>query len=121
MELPPGPRAPAAWQTIGWTVRPAAFLQRVHRRFGDPVTIRTLWTDEPMVLFSHPDAVRELFRTDPAAYELLVGLETGTLADAEFEARFGALLGVPEKDLIARMMAGIVGQISLLYLASSSI
>jgi cytochrome P450 len=66
MELPPGPRAPAAWQTIGWTVRPAAFLQRVHARFGDPVTIRTLWTDEPMVLFSGPDAVRELFRLDPA-------------------------------------------------------
>ncbi len=66
MELPPGPRAPAAWQTVGWTVRPAAFLRRVHERFGDPVTIRTYWTDEPMVLFSHPDAVRELFRLDPA-------------------------------------------------------
>ena len=66
MALPPGPRAPAAWQTVAWTVRPAAFLQRVHRRFGDPVTIRTFWTDEPMVLFSHPDSVRELFRLDPA-------------------------------------------------------
>jgi cytochrome P450 family 135 len=63
--LPPGPRAPAAWQTLGWTVRPAAFLRRVHERFGDPVTIRTYWTDEPMVLFSHPDAVREVFRLDP--------------------------------------------------------
>jgi cytochrome P450 len=66
MELPPGPRAPAAWQTVGWTVRPAAFLRRVHTRFGDPVTIRTFWTDEPMVLFSSPDAVREVFRLDPA-------------------------------------------------------
>ena len=60
MELPPGPRAPAAWQTVGWTVRPAAFLRRVHSRFGDPVTIRTFLTDEPMVLFSDPDAVRAL-------------------------------------------------------------
>src|ERR671924_514526 len=66
MDLPPGPRAPAAWQTVGWTVRPAAFLRRVHQRFGDPVTIRTYWTDEPMVLFSHPDAVRDVFRLDPA-------------------------------------------------------
>jgi cytochrome P450 len=66
MALPPGPRAPAAWQTIGWTVRPAAFLRRVHARFGDPVTVRTLWMDEPMVLFSHPDPVREIFRLDPA-------------------------------------------------------
>ncbi|MGH2821769.1 MAG: cytochrome P450, partial [Thermoleophilaceae bacterium] len=66
MELPPGPRAPAAWQTVAWTTRPAGFLRRVHRAFGDPVTIRTHWTDEPMVLFSHPDAVREVFRLDPA-------------------------------------------------------
>jgi cytochrome P450 len=64
MDLPPGPRAPAAWQTIAWTTRPAAFLRRAHDDFGDPVTIRTYWTDEPMVLFSHPDAVREIFRLD---------------------------------------------------------
>jgi cytochrome P450 family 135 len=66
MDLPPGPRAPAAWQTVAWMARPAAFLQRVYDRFGDPVTIRTYWTDEPMVLFSHPDAVREVFGLDPA-------------------------------------------------------
>ena len=65
-DLPPGPRAPAALQTVAWTVRPAGFLRRVHGRFGDPVTIRTYWMDEPMVLFSHPDAVREVFRLDPA-------------------------------------------------------
>jgi cytochrome P450 family 135 len=66
MDLPPGPRAPAAWQTIAWTTRPAAFLRQVHERFGDPVTIRTYWADQPMVLFSSPDAVREVFRLDPA-------------------------------------------------------
>jgi cytochrome P450 family 135 len=59
--LPPGPRAPAVWQTLAWMTRPGAFLQAVHRRFGDPATIRTYWTDEPMVLFSDPDAVREVF------------------------------------------------------------
>src|SRR4051812_8147286 len=66
MELPPGPRAPAAWQTVAWLARPAAFMRGVHARFGDPATIRTYWTDEPMVLFSHPDGVREVFRLDPA-------------------------------------------------------
>ena len=64
-DLPPGPRAPAAWQTVAWTVRPAVFLRRVHERFGEPVTIRTFWTDEPMVLFSDPDAVRDIFHLDP--------------------------------------------------------
>src|SRR5207253_10963079 len=28
MDLPSGPRAPAAWQTVAWTTRPAAFLRR---------------------------------------------------------------------------------------------
>jgi cytochrome P450 family 135 len=66
MDLPPGPHAPAAWQTVAWMARPAAFMRRLHDRFGDPVTIRTYLTDEPMVLFSHPDAVREVFGLDPA-------------------------------------------------------
>jgi cytochrome P450 len=66
VELPPGPRSPAAWQTVAWMARPAAFMRGLHERFGDPVTIRTYWTEEPMVLFSHPDAVREVFRLDPA-------------------------------------------------------
>src|SRR3954467_4628758 len=66
MDLPPGPRAPAAWQAVGWMAPPGAFMPRAHERFGDPVTIRTYWTPEPMVLFSHPDAVREVFRLDPA-------------------------------------------------------
>jgi cytochrome P450 family 135 len=66
MPLPPGPRATTAWQTLGWTVRPAGFLRRVHERFGEPVTVRTFWMDEPLVLFSSPDAVREVFRLDPA-------------------------------------------------------
>jgi cytochrome P450 len=65
VQLPPGPRAPAVWQTLAWMARPGGFLSRVHEQFGDPVTIRTNWTEEPMVLFSHPDAVREVFRLDP--------------------------------------------------------
>jgi cytochrome P450 len=65
MELPPGPRAPALWQTIAWMTRPGAFLTRVHNTFGDPATIRTYWTEQPMVLFSDPDSVREVFRLDP--------------------------------------------------------
>ena len=66
MDLPPGPRSPAIWQTFAWMARPGAFLQGVHQRFGDPATIRTYWTEEPMVLFSGPTAVREVFALDPA-------------------------------------------------------
>src|SRR3954452_18875057 len=66
MDLPPGQRAPAAWKTVAWMARPAAFLEQARRRFGDPFTVRTYLTDGPMVLFTDPDAVREVFRLDPA-------------------------------------------------------
>ena len=55
-----------------------------------------------------PETVRELFRGDAEALALLRGLETGALADAEFEARFGAMLGVAETEgLITRMFADL--------------
>src|SRR3954454_396706 len=53
-----------------------------------------------------PGTVRELFRTDPRARELLAGLEDGTLPDAGFEAGVAALLGpgVAAEGLIQRLM-----------------
>ncbi|MQA74546.1 MAG: HAD-IA family hydrolase [Solirubrobacterales bacterium] len=55
-----------------------------------------------------PGTVRDLFRGDGRALALLRGLETGELADPEFERRFGELLGLDEHDgLITRMFAGV--------------
>ena len=54
------------------------------------------------------DAVRDLFRGDAEALRLLRGLETGELEEAEFEPRFGALLGLDDTDgLITRLFAGL--------------
>ncbi len=54
------------------------------------------------------DAVKELFLRDPAARGLLADFESGRLADADFERRFAALLGVQEADgLIPRLFAGM--------------
>lgn len=52
-------------------------------------------------------AVRDRFRSDPEARALLAALETGALATAEFEPRFGALLGVSPDGLIGRLFAGM--------------
>jgi putative hydrolase of the HAD superfamily len=52
------------------------------------------------------DTVRDLFRSDPASRDLLVGLETGTLPEADFERGFAPILGVAPEGLIARMFAG---------------
>jgi cytochrome P450 len=84
--------------------RPAAFLRGVHDRFGDPVTIRTYWTEEPMVLFSHPEAVREVFRLDPAiapagqSWEFLrpfAGAHSILLLDGDEHLRERRLLQAP--------------------------
>lgn len=53
------------------------------------------------------DTVRDRFRNDPEARDLLARLETGELAAADFEPRFGALLGVEAEGLIARLFGGL--------------
>jgi putative hydrolase of the HAD superfamily len=53
-----------------------------------------------------PDAVKNLFRTDPEALADLRRLETGALTEREFEARFGRRLGLENPDgLIDSMFA----------------
>jgi epoxide hydrolase-like predicted phosphatase len=53
-----------------------------------------------------PETVREHFRGNEHSRELLIGLETGELAEDEFELRFAQLLGVAAEGLIDRMFAG---------------
>jgi cytochrome P450 family 135 len=118
MDLPAGPRAPAAWQTIAWMARPAGFMRRVHDRFGDPATIRTYWTEEPMVLFSNPDAVREIFRLDPAiapageSWEFLrpfAGEHSILLLDGEEHVHERRLLQAPFHGERMRAFGPVVG------------
>jgi len=54
------------------------------------------------------DTVRDRFREDPAARDLLGELEEGRIANADFEARFAPLIGVEQHEgLIARLFAGM--------------
>lgn len=54
-----------------------------------------------------PDHVKQLFRTDEEARDLLVRLETGALSEAEFETAFGERLQVGADGLIGRLFGGI--------------
>ena len=127
MDLPPGPRAPAVWQTIAWMSRPGAFLQRVHARFGDPATIRTYWTEEPMVLFSSPDAVRAVFRLDPAiapagqSWEFLrpfAGPHSILLLDGEEHLRERRLMQGPFHGERMRAFAPMIAELARAELAT---
>jgi putative hydrolase of the HAD superfamily len=54
-----------------------------------------------------PETVRDRFRSDPEARELLAALETGALAAPEFEPRFAALLEVESERLVDRLFGGM--------------
>jgi cytochrome P450 len=62
--LPPGPRAPRAFQTARWIARPAAFLNDAARRYGDMFTLK-IANEGTWVFISEPDAVKQVFTGDP--------------------------------------------------------
>ena len=63
-KLPPGPRMPAALQTIGWWNRPAGWAERLRKRYGKTFTMRLL-AQPPAVILSEPDDVRALLTAPP--------------------------------------------------------
>ena len=62
--LPPGPALPAAWQGIALALRPADFLERCALRYGECFTLKIPGFPK-QVVFTHPDAVRDIFGADP--------------------------------------------------------
>jgi len=125
--LPPGPGAPVLWQTLAWMSRPGAFLQGVHRRFGDPATIRTYWTEEPMVLFSGPDAVREVFALPAAiapagqSWEFVrpfAGPHSILVIDGDEHLRERRLLQKPFHGEQMRALAPMIGELARSELAT---
>jgi len=59
--LPPGPREPPVLQTAHWLLRPISFLESCRRSFGDTFSVRFLGFRTPMVMVTHPDAIRALY------------------------------------------------------------
>jgi cytochrome P450 family 135 len=59
--LPPGPRLPRLLQTAGFIVGGVRFLEACRRRYGDLVTLGTLF-DEGFVMVFDPALVKELFQ-----------------------------------------------------------
>jgi epoxide hydrolase-like predicted phosphatase len=53
-----------------------------------------------------PDAMRDAFRANPEARDLLIALEEGRIEESEFEPQLAALLKVEPLNLIDRLFAG---------------
>jgi len=70
--LPPGPRSPRLVQLLKWVRRPLPFMEACARRYGDCFTLsfptvpgKPLHSRRPtFVVFSHPEAIREIFTGD---------------------------------------------------------
>jgi cytochrome P450 family 135 len=63
MQLPPGPSAPPAIQTMEWVARPTVLMRRAQARYGDPFTLRLAWQDAPMVFTSDPAEIKRVYAT----------------------------------------------------------
>jgi epoxide hydrolase-like predicted phosphatase len=61
-----------------------------------------------------PETVLGRFRTDPAARELLIALETGALEEDAFESQFAAILNVEPEGLIDGLFAGVLPDAAML-------
>jgi cytochrome P450 family 110 len=63
--LPPGPPWPPLFQSLRYMWRPYQSIQADRRLYGNCYTIQPL-SQPPMVVFSEPDAIREIFLADPS-------------------------------------------------------
>jgi cytochrome P450 len=61
MGLPPGPTAGPARQTMRWLARPIALLEDCRRTYGDAFSLNFLGFRSPLVMVSHPEAVKALY------------------------------------------------------------
>ncbi len=66
--LPPGPRWPAIVQTTALLRYRHYMHPAMHRRYGDVFTLRLVPGSRPLVLFTRPEHVREIFAGDPAVF-----------------------------------------------------
>jgi len=63
--LPPGPRMPAVAQTLAWALAPTWLMDRCARTLGEAFTITFAPSGMQLVLFSDPEAVKQIFTAPP--------------------------------------------------------
>jgi cytochrome P450 len=78
MKLPDDPRSPSLLQTIHLIAQPTEFLETCTRRYGAPFTLRVLGLNSPpVVFFSNPQAIQELFAVPSKQFDFSKGTDAG--------------------------------------------
>lgn len=67
--LPPGPDLSSARVAQLWIERPVPFWEECAARYGEAFTVE-LGSLGTTVVFSHPDAIRQIFQLPPDSYEI---------------------------------------------------
>src|SRR3954469_13752602 len=118
--LPPGPRAPATIQGIGFWARPLAFLEQCRARYGKRFTIR-LPLAPPFVMITDPAQLKQVF-TAPAdvlhpgagarVLEPIVGTNSVILLDERPHIEQRQLMLPPFRGERMERLAALVAQVT---------
>jgi cytochrome P450 len=100
MALPPGPRSPALVQSAAWITRPAPFMERCVRRYGDAFTVR-LAKVGTFVFTTDPDVLKAVFTARP---DRLRAGEANVALEPVLGSRSVLLLDGPEHIRQRRLM-----------------
>ena len=89
--LPPGPKMPAAIQSLAALTRQRPFLERARRRYGPIFTVRVIGLGA-FVVVSDPELIKQTFRADPKT------LHAGTQSPLRTVLGEHSLLGIDEDE-----------------------
>jgi cytochrome P450 family 110 len=102
--LPPGPRTPRVWQRLSYALRPYATVAS-SRKWGDRYTVSGFNRGEPLVVFTDPAGIRDIFmdegdrlRSGEATGPILgpiIGWHSILLLDGQRHFRERRLMGPP--------------------------
>ena len=65
LKLPDGPQTLSLLEKIQWITKPLAFLETYSQRYGEIFTVPVGLGSETLVLISNPQAIQEIFTTNP--------------------------------------------------------
>jgi cytochrome P450 len=125
-QLPPGPRTPTAFQSIGWWSRPTAYMERCRARYGKRFTIRLLG-QSPFVILSDPDEIKQVFTAPPDVLhpgegarilEPVIGANSVILLDEDPHMRQRKLLLPAFHGEKMQRLSGLMGELAEREVAS---